>query len=55
MASFSWLLWNQIVLFEEPLEWRHLSENIQRGYFLLRGERLLQGWWCFFRLVGEIF
>ena len=44
MASFNWLLWNQILLFEEPLEWRHLWENIQIwGPFSVGEGAYLQG------------
>ena len=54
MTSFSWLLWNQIVLLEEPLEWRHLLENMQRGFFFsVRGERLLAGVVVLFGAVLE--
>ena len=55
MASFSWLLWNQIVLLEEPLEWRHLLENIQRGFFLLEGSVFCRRKWCFSGGQRDIF
>ena len=42
MASFSWLLWNQIMLFEELSRGDTCGRICRDGYVLLEREHLLQ-------------